>query len=126
MSNVEPTPPRPPQAYPVSTVQMAHATTDAVVTGLGKSPLMLGVVVLNVIGIAAAVYFLNLLISGQQQHLANLLTLQTAQLQEILTVHNHEFDALMETANRLSTVQNGTTLQVPTSPPPAQPAQRAR
>ena len=66
MTNVDPTPRR---ELPVVTVQLAAVTSDAVIGGLSRSPYLLGVVVLNVIGIIAAVYFLNLLISGQQQHL---------------------------------------------------------
>ena len=101
MSDVEPRPPQP-AVYlpPQSTVQLAHATSDAVITGLGKSPYLLGLVVLNVIGIIAAVYFLNLLISGQQGHLKSLLEVQSRQQTEIITLHKQEFDALLELASR--------------------------
>lgn len=72
----------------------------------GLTPAMLGVLLLNLVGIGAAVYFLNLLISGQQQHLENLLQVQTQQMDKVLTVtqnqmtavlrtHDREFDALM-------------------------------
>lgn len=114
MSDVPP--PSPPQyisppyerrQLPQSTIQAASQLSGDVVSGLGRSPLMLGVVVLNIIGIVAAVYFLNLLIHGQQQHLQNLLMNQQGHLKEIiednkvqttliLNVHNREFDALME------------------------------
>jgi len=59
---------------------------------------MLGVVILNCIGIAAAVYFLNILITGQQAHLKALLEVQQAQTTELLTMHKQEFDALLEMA----------------------------
>jgi hypothetical protein len=119
-------PSQPPQQYrpmPVSTFQLAGQTTADVVSGLGKSPLMLSVVVLNVIGILAAVYFLNLLIHGQQQHLEKLLSVQqahlkevldgqAAQYKEILRVHDREFDALVEMAGRAPMTP------VPTTSPP--------
>jgi hypothetical protein len=92
---------------PQNTIQAAAEISSEVVGGLGKSPIMFGVIVLNLVGIMAAVYFLNLLIHGQQQHLANLLTMQRehlkeildghqAQMKEIIAVHNREFDALAE------------------------------
>jgi len=110
MSTIEPQYPQtPPRPLPQSTVQLAHATSDAVISGLGRTPLMLGVVVLNVIGIAAAVYFLNLLISGQQAHLKALLEVQNRQQTEIVTLHKQEFDALLEMAQRYS-------IPIPTSP----------
>ena len=97
---------------PQGTVQAAHAVTEDVVRGLGGHPMMLGVVVLNVLAIAAAVYFLNLLIAGQQRHLGNLLELQTAHTDKILSVHNREFDALMEMLAQARGV-------TPSTPPPA-------
>jgi hypothetical protein len=81
---------------PRSTTELVGQTAGDVTHGLGRQPLMLGVVILNIIGIAAAIFFLNLLISGQQQHLGNLLKLQTDQLSQIVSVHNREFDALMD------------------------------
>jgi hypothetical protein len=92
---------------PQNTMQAAAEISSEVVGGLGKSPIMFGVIILNLVGIMAAVYFLNLLIHGQQQHLANLLTMQRehlkeildgnqAQMREIIAVHNREFDALAE------------------------------
>jgi hypothetical protein len=95
MSNIEPQRP-----LPQSTVQLAHATSDAVITGLGKSPYLLGLIVLTAIGVGAAVYFLNLLISGQQQHLKALLDVQSRQQTEIVTLHKQEFDALLDLASR--------------------------
>jgi hypothetical protein len=87
---------------PQSTLQVAAMTSDAVVAGLGKSPAMLGVVVLNVAALIAAVYFLNLLIAGQQAHLKSLLEVQSRQQTELVTLHKAEFDALLEMANRLA------------------------
>lgn len=100
-------PPYERRQLPQSTVQAASQLSGDVVSGLGRSPLMLGVVVLNIIGIVAAVYFLNLLIHGQQQHLQGLLTMQKEQIEklsnvnneqmsQLRAVHNREFDAMME------------------------------
>ena len=81
---------------PQTTMQLAgHATTE-VVQGIGRTPLMLGVIVLNLIGVGAAVFFLNLLISGQQQHLKALLEVQDKQQTELITMHKQEFDQLLQ------------------------------
>jgi hypothetical protein len=81
------------QQLPMTTTQLAgHGI--ATVTGR-LTPAALGVLLLNVIGIAAAVYFLNVLIVGQQEHLKNLLDLQQNQVTQILRTHDREFDALM-------------------------------
>ena len=61
----------------------------------GLTPAMLGVLLLNVIGIGAAVYFLNVLIKGQQTHLDALLDVQERQISQVLNTHNREFDSLM-------------------------------
>jgi hypothetical protein len=127
-------PPYPPQQYPPqrqlpqSTVQLAAQTSEAIISGISRTPLMLGVVVLNIIGIAAAVYFLNLLISGQQAHLKALLEVQNRQQTEIVTLHKAEFDALLEMAQRYSIpiptspsspiAPNSQTLTQPPAPPP--------
>lgn len=103
MSDVEQRPRPPPQQrqqrpMPQTTMQLAgHATTE-VVESVGKTPLMLGVILLNVVGIAAAVYFLNILIMGQQNHLKSLLEVQNQQQTEIITMHQREFDALLDMA----------------------------
>lgn len=81
---------------PRSSVELVGQAAGDVVGGIGRGSIGLAVIVLNIIGIGAAVYFLNLLISGQQQHLGNLLKVQTDQLKEIVVVHNREFDALMD------------------------------
>lgn len=94
----DPTIPQSPQhrPLPTTTMQLAgHATTE-VVEGIGRTPLMLGVIVLNLIGVGAAVFFLNLLISGQQQHLKALLEVQDKQQTELITMHKQEFDQLLQ------------------------------
>jgi hypothetical protein len=124
MSNVEQPPQRPLTAYPASTVQLAHATSDAVIGGLSKSPYLLGLVILVSIGVGAAVYFLNLLISGQQQHLKSLMDVQQHSLEQMLTMHKGEFDALLEMSNRLSAQQQSPI--APTSQTLTQPPARPR
>jgi hypothetical protein len=97
------TPPEVPRReLPVSTVQLAHATSDAVISGLAKSPYLLGVVVIVLVGVGAAIYFLQILITGQANHLKALLELQQRQQTELVLLHKQEFDALLEMANRLS------------------------
>ena len=59
----------------------------------GLTPAMLGVLLLNICGIGAAIYFLNILITGQQNHLQNLLDVQERQMSLIVRVHDREFDA---------------------------------
>jgi hypothetical protein len=94
-----------PTHLPISTTQLAGPGISTVVAGL--TPGMLGLILLNVVGVGAAVYFLNLLISGQQQHLENLLTVQQSQMDKVLSVtsaqmvailktHDREFDVLMD------------------------------
>ena len=96
---------------PQSTVQAAAQVSGEIVSGLGRSPAVLGIVILVAITVGAAIYFLQLLINGQQRHLQGLLTIQQAhitdliahhkeQLGQIVTVHNREFDALMEMIGR--------------------------
>jgi uncharacterized protein HemX len=81
-------------------MQLAGHATSAVVEGLSsnRAPWMLGIVILNVLGIAAAVYFLNVLITGQQEHLKALLATQQQQTTELLVMHKSEFDSLLEMA----------------------------
>jgi hypothetical protein len=62
----------------------------------GLTPAMLGVLLLNICGIGAAIYFLNILITGQQNHLQNLLNVQQAQITQVLRTHDREFDSLMQ------------------------------
>lgn len=82
--------------HPSTLTQLAGHGTGVIVEGLtARSPWMLGIVMLNVVGIAAAVYFLNLLIKGQQGHLEQVLEVQQAEVNKIMEMHNREFDALM-------------------------------
>ena len=81
---------------PMTATQLVGHTTGSVVKGLSApSPWMLGVVILNVLGIGAAVYFLNILIVGQQGHLRQVLDVQQNEVRQIIDMHNREFDALM-------------------------------
>jgi hypothetical protein len=128
LSSTEVPRPPPPVAAPVylppqSTVQLAHATSDAVISGLAKSPYLLGVVVLVAIGVGAAIYFLQILITGQATHLAALLAVQSRQQTEIITLHKQEFDALLEMANRLALPVPPSIVSGPQgpSPPPGRP-----
>ena len=121
MSNVDQNPPR--RELPVSTVQLAAITSDAVISGLGKSPYLLGLIVLTAIGVGAAIYFLQILITGQSTHLNNLLQQQTKQQSELLAMHKAEFEALLEMSNRLTAVPpmlapGSPTLTQPPQPPP--------
>ena len=99
---------------PTTTIQAAGQAVGDVTEGLGRTPLMLGIVVLNIAGILAAVYFLNVLIVGSMKHTNELLDIQTAHLEKILAVHNREFDALMDLAARLELAARN-----PGAPPPA-------
>ena len=121
MSNVDQNPPR--RELPVSTVQLAAITSDAVISGLGKSPYLLGLIILTAIGVGAAIYFLQILITGQSTHLNNLLQQQTKQQSELLAMHKAEFEALLEMSNRLTAVPpmlapGSPTLTQPPQPPP--------
>jgi hypothetical protein len=106
------------RSLPLTSMQLAgHATTE-VVQGIGRTPLMLGVIVLNLIGVGAAVFFLNLLISGQQQHLKALLEVQDKQQTELITMHKQEFDQLLQM------IPSGGAPPLPPVMPPPQPGQR--
>jgi hypothetical protein len=89
-----------------------HATSDAVIS-VGKSPYLLGVVVLVLAGVGSAIWFLQLLITGQAFHLNHLTEMQRTQQTELIQLHKQEFDALLEMANRLSMAA------VASSPPPS-------
>jgi hypothetical protein len=110
---------------PQSTVQMAGQVAGDVVGGISKTPLMLGVITLNLVGVVAAVYFLNLLINGQQKHLANLLTLQTDHLNTIINTHNREFDALMTMNAKVTEALHAAANSQPTPSTPTPPATTA-
>ena len=123
MSTTDPPPPR--RELPISTVQLAAVTSDAVIAGLGKSPYLLGLIILTAIGVGAAIYFLQILITGQSTHLNNLLQQQTKQQSELLAMHKAEFEALLEMSNRLTAVPPQSTF-VPNSPILTQPPQPPR
>ena len=112
----DPTLPPPHRELPTTTLQLAGHASETVVQGLsGRSPWMLGILMLNLIGIVAAVYFLNLLISGQQQHLKSLLDVQQQQTQELLEMHRLEFNSLLELSNKSGA-------PITPIPPPTPPA----
>ena len=92
------------QSLPQNMPQLVGHGITTVVGGL--TPAMLGLLLLVVAGLGSAVYFLDLLISGQQAHLENLLNVQQTQMDKVLGVtqgqmtallrtHDREFDALM-------------------------------
>jgi hypothetical protein len=117
MTEVDPAGHRRP--LPQTTLQFAGHAAENVVSGLsGRSPYMLGIVLLNMLGIAAAIYFLNILIQGQQRHLNALLTQQSTQQTEILTMHKHEFDTLVAMIPRIENQP----MAVPTAPATAPPS----
>jgi len=105
---------------PQTTLQFAGHAAENVVSGLsGRSPYMLGIVVLNVLGIAAAIYFLNILITGQQGHLANLLALQQRDQEQLLAMHKDEFNQLLQMIPRGSDAPAAPSLAIPPPTPPA-------
>jgi len=77
---------------------------------------------LTAIGVGAAIYFLQILITGQSTHLNNLLQQQTKQQSELLAMHKAEFEALLEMSNRLTATPPPSPL-APGSPFLNQPAQ---
>jgi hypothetical protein len=55
---------------PQSTVQAVSLASRDVIKGLTQNPMMLGLVVLNIIGIGAALWFIHeLLQSGQERYM---------------------------------------------------------
>jgi hypothetical protein len=98
-------------------LQTAGQAVGDVVEGLTtRSPWMLGIILLNLAGIGAAVYFLNVLILGQQGHLQQVLSVQQAEVAQILNTHDREFDALMKM------VQNTLDVAAKPLPVPAPPS----
>jgi hypothetical protein len=61
------------RAPPQSTVQAAGQVATDVVRGMSGQPMLLGLMVLNAIGIAAALWFLQTLIEGAQKNMNLLL-----------------------------------------------------
>lgn len=121
----DPTLPPPHRPLPQTTLQFAGHAAESVVGGLsGRSPYMLGIVLLNLLGIGAAIFFLNILIQGQQRHLAALLETQQRQQTEIVTLHKQEFDQLLTMIPRYEappapTLATPTAPSMTTVPPPA-------
>ena len=74
---------------------------------------MLGVLLLNCAGLGASTYFLNILITGQQIHLAALLEMQQSNITLVLRTHDREFDALMAMVKEFK----------PVPPPPPEPVE---
>jgi hypothetical protein len=107
---------------PQTTVALVGHATSEVVGGIVKTPLMLAVLLLNIIGIGAAVYFLNILIQGQQRHLAALLLQQSSQQSELIVMHKQEFDALLGMIPKAEMIQSQ--MPPPATPAPARPASR--
>ena len=103
---------------PQTTMQLVGHTSGAVVDGLSRTPMALAVICLNIIGIGAAVYFLNLLISGQQQHLKALLDVQDKQQTELITLHRHEFDSLLALLPKNEAIPPITPQPAPAAPTP--------
>jgi len=94
------------RTMPLTAAQLTGHTASVAVEGLtSKSPYMLGIIILNLVGVAAAVYFLNLLISGQQAHLKALLDVQDKQQSELILMHKQEFDALLNMVPREGAAQ---------------------
>jgi uncharacterized membrane protein len=77
---------------PRSMPELAGHATTTIVGGL--TPAMLGVLLLNIIGVGAAIYFLRILILGQQIHLGALLSVQERQMNLIVQMHDREFDVM--------------------------------
>jgi len=99
---------------PYTTMQLAGHSVSAVTERL--TPAGLGVLILICAGLAASTYFLNILITGQQAHLANLLEVQERQMTQILDTHNREFDELMRMVSVLTKDK-----PIPLPPPPPDP-----
>jgi uncharacterized membrane protein len=77
----------------MTTTQLAGHGLTTIVGGL--TPPMLGILLLICAGLAASTYFLDILITGQQGHLASLLVTQERQINMVLKTHDREFDTLM-------------------------------
>jgi hypothetical protein len=116
-----PPPPQPPPGYayvrpeyieqrplPWTATQAAGQAVGDVTSGLKRTPIALAVIVLNLLGIAAAVYFLNVLIKGQQLHMTEVIDADAKQFN--VGMHSKEFDASLALAARNN------------APPPSLPA----
>ena len=81
---------------PMNTTQLVGHSVSTVVGGL--TPAMLGLLLLVLVGVGAAVYFLNILIKGQQQHLENLLEVQQHQMDRVLNTTAAQMTQVLRTA----------------------------
>ena len=108
---------------PTTTIQAAGQAVGDVTSGLSRAPLMLSIIVLNGLGIAAAVYFLNLLIQQQSKHMTEVVELQSSQFKGLIDMHVKEFDALLELASRTQLAPFSST-PLPSSLPDNRPDRR--
>lgn len=81
---------------PSTTIQAAGQAIGDVTLGLSRTPIMLGVIVLVLSGMGAAVYFLNLLINQNSKHMTEIVTQQENMFKGLVAMHEKEFDALIE------------------------------
>jgi len=72
------------RSQPQSTVQVVGRVAEDVVGGFRGQPLLLGIVVLNVVGIVAALYFLNLLAQNNSTHLKQLMEQTAAHFEAVM------------------------------------------
>ena len=89
-----------PRPVPQSTFQMAGQSLGDVTQGLRRTPIALMVLLLNIIGIGAAVYFLNVLIKDQSHHMTEVIEADAKQFNLLIDMHAKEFDALLALAAR--------------------------
>ena len=125
-------PPQPPPGYayvradyaeqyrpaPVTTVQAAGQAVGDVTSGLKRTPIALAVIVLNLMGIGAAVYFLNVLIKDQSHHMTEVIEADARQFNLLIDMHAKEFDALLALAARTNVPPPAASLPVVPPPPP--------
>jgi len=72
---------RPP---PQSTVQAVSQVTSDVVGGLKSNPIILAIIVLNVILVGAALYFLNTLAENARKHREDLMEQNAKQFEQLM------------------------------------------
>ena len=106
-----------PRAIPQSTFQAGAQSLGDVTQGLRRTPIALAVVLLNIIGIGAAVYFLNVLIKDQSHHMTEVIQSEEKQFNALIEMHAKEFDALLALAAR-----NNVRPAVPAVTPPVHSA----
>ena len=102
---------------PTTPVQVAGQAVGDVTTGLNRAPLAFAFVILNVVGIGAAVYFLNLLITQNSKHMTEIVELQSGQFKGLIDMHIKEFDALLDLASRTQVAPFTTSPSTAPTPP---------